>query len=129
MFFLLMCLQWWWISLTCRGFYIKYDTFLESFSNELTYKTERNSQKTNLRLLGEGIVRVSGKVMYTLLYSKSITSKELYYSTWDSTRCCVAAWMGRGLGEHGYMCMYGWVPTLFTWNYHNIVNLLRPSTK
>ena len=30
-----MCLQWWWISLTCRKFYIKYDMFLESFSSEL----------------------------------------------------------------------------------------------
>ena len=25
------------------------------------------------------------------------------------------------LGENGYMYMYGWVPSLFTWNYHNIV--------
>ena len=28
-----------------------------------------------------------------------------------------------GLGENGYMCMYGWVPLLFAWNY-NIVNRL-----
>ena len=25
--------------------------------------------------------------------------------------------------------MYGWVPSLFTWNYHNIVNRLDPNTK
>jgi len=25
---------------------------------------------------------------------------------------------------HGYMCTYGWVPLLFTWNSHNIVNRL-----
>ena len=25
------------------------------------------------------------------------------------------------LGENGYMYIYGWVPSLFTWNYHNIV--------
>ena len=25
--------------------------------------------------------------------------------------------------------MYGWVPLLFTWNYHNIVNQLYPNTK
>ena len=30
------------------------------------------------------------------------------------------------LGENGYMYMYGWVPSLFTWNYHNIVNQLHP---
>ena len=32
--------------------------------------------------------------------------------------------MGRDLGENGYMFMYGWIPSLFTWNYHNIVNWL-----
>ena len=29
-----------------------------------------------------------------------------------------------GLGENGYMYMYGWVPSLFTGNYHNIVLLI-----
>ena len=33
------------------------------------------------------------------------------------------------LGETGYMYMYGWVPSLFTWNYHNTVNQLYPNTK
>ena len=28
------------------------------------------------------------------------------------------------LGDNGYMYMYGWLPLLFTWNYHNIVNWL-----
>ena len=28
------------------------------------------------------------------------------------------------LGEKGYMCMYGWVPPLFTWSCHNVVNWL-----
>ena len=28
----------------------------------------------------------------------------------------------RGLGENGFMCTYGWVTLLCTWNYHNIVN-------
>ena len=30
----------------------------------------------------------------------------------------------RSLGENGDMCMYGWLPWLFTWNYHNSVNWL-----
>ena len=30
----------------------------------------------------------------------------------------------RSLGENGYMYMFGWVPWLFTWNHHNIVNQL-----
>ena len=30
-------------------------------------------------------------------------------------------WEG-SLGENGYMYVYRWVPSLFTWNYHNIIN-------
>ena len=64
--------------------------------------------------------------MYTLLYSKWITNKDLLYSTWNSAQCYVAAWIRWGvLGRMGYMFMYGWVPSLFTWNYHNIVNQLK----
>ena len=37
-------------------------------------------------------------------------------------------WEG-SLGENGYTCMYGWVPLLFTCNYHNIVNQLYPIQK
>ena len=29
-------------------------------------------------------------------------------------------WEG-SLEENGYICVYNWVPPLFTWNYHNIV--------
>ena len=54
---------------------------------------------------GEGIVRVFGKVIYTLLHLKWITNKDLLYST--SAQCYVSAWMGGGLGENEYMCMYG----------------------
>ena len=55
---------------------------------------------------GEGIVRDSGKVMYTLLYLKCITNKDLLYSTWNSTQCYVPAWMGGGLGRiHTCTCM------------------------
>ena len=32
-------------------------------------------------------------------------------------------WTGGELGENGYMYMYSWVLSLFTWNCHNIVNL------
>ena len=34
-------------------------------------------------------------------------------------------WEG-SFGENGHICMYGWVPSLFSWNYHNIVNWLYP---
>ena len=39
-----------------------------------------------------------GTDMYTLLYLKWITNKDLVYSTGNSAQCYVAAWMG---GEFG----------------------------
>ena len=45
--------------------------------------------------------------------------------------CSMLGQPGRegSLEEKGYVYMYGWVPSLFTWNYHNIVNQLYPKTK
>ena len=37
--------------------------------------------------------------------------------------------MGGEFGENGYMYMYGWVPSPFTWNCHDIVNWLYSNTK
>ena len=65
---------------------------------------------------GEGTVREFGMDMYTLLYLKWVTSRDLMYSIWNSAQCYVAAWVGSE-----YMHTYDWVPLLFTWNYHNIV--------
>ena len=95
------------------------------------YYTERDLQtwKTNLWLPGGGIVREFGIVMYTLLYSKWITNKDPLHSTGNSAQRYVAAWMGEGLGENGYMYMHSWVPLLLTLNYHNFVNQLYPNTK
>ena len=36
---------------------------------------------------------------------------------------------GGGLGENGYIYMYGWVALLCTWSYHNIVNQLYANIK
>ena len=44
--------------------------------------------------------------VYTLLYSKWITNKDLLYSTWDSAQCYVAGGWEGGWGENGYMYMY-----------------------
>ena len=41
----------------------------------------------------------------------------------------VLLWMGGEFGRNGYMYMYGLVPLLLTWNYHNIVNWLYSNTK
>ena len=53
---------------------------------------------------GEGIGRQFGMEMYTLLYSKRITNKDLLFSTWNSY-CSAPAWMGEGLGENEYVYM------------------------
>ena len=39
-----------------------------------------------------------GMDMYTLLYLKWITNKDLMYSTGNSAQCYGVAWMGRGFG-------------------------------
>ena len=45
--------------------------------------------------------------MFTLLFLKWITNKDLLYSTQNSAQCYVAAWMGGSLGENGSMYRYG----------------------
>ena len=57
----------------------------------------------NLWLPGGREVKDIGKVMYTLLYLKWITNKELLYSIWNSAQRYVAAWMGGELGGGGGM--------------------------
>ena len=56
-----------------------------------------------------GIVRKFGKVMYTLLYSKWVTNKDLLYSTWNSAQCYMPAWMGGGAVGRMDTCMYVWL--------------------
>ena len=57
------------------------------------------------------------------LYLKWITNKDLWYTA-QGTLLNVMWQPGWewSLGETGYMDVYGWVHSLFTWNYHNIVN-------
>ena len=57
--------------------------------------------------MGEGIVRVFGMHMSTLLYSKWITSKDLLYSTWNSAQGYVPDWMRGGIGgEWIHVCVW-----------------------
>ena len=52
----------------------------------------------------------------------SVIGKELcYHIAQETAQCYVAAWRG---GKFGGEWIHGWVPSLFTWNYHNIVNWL-----
>ena len=50
------------------------------------------------------------------------SSKLLEWLMWQP------GWDGNS-GDKGYICMSGWVPSLFTWDYHDIVHWLYSSTK
>ena len=77
--------------------------------NLLTKQKEaQRLRKRTYGCQGEGIVRDFGKVMFTLLYLKRITSKVLLYSTWNSAQCYVAAWMG-GRSGGGRILVYVWL--------------------
>ena len=67
---------------------------------------------------GQEIVREFGMDIYL----KWITNKDLLYSTWNSAKCYVTAWMGGEFGDKGNVYMYDCVSSLFTQNCHNIVN-------
>ena len=73
-------------------------------TNELRYKTETDPQisRINLWLLGERMegrtVREFGIDMYSLLYLKWITCKDILYNTCNFALCCIAAWMGGKFG-------------------------------
>ena len=59
---------------------------------------------------GGRIVRYLGMDMYTVLYLKCITSKDLLYSTGNSAQCYVAAWMGGEFGRK-WIHVYVWLST------------------
>ena len=46
--------------------------------------------------MGKRIVRKFGTDMYTLLFLKWISNKDLLSSTVNSAQCYVSAWMGEG---------------------------------
>ena len=56
----------------------------------------------------EGIVREIRMDMYTLLYFKSITNKDLLCSTGNCAQCYVAAWVGGEFGGH-WIHTYIWL--------------------
>ena len=63
--------------------------------------------------MGEVIVGEFGIDMYTLLYLKWISSKNLQYDTGDSAQCYVAVWMGgEFVGE--------WIHVHLRWSHCNV---------
>ena len=82
-----------------------FHTFLEISSLALFFNLllpKLLAKKKKIKLLNIPL----GMGMYTLLYSKWITNKDLLYSTWASAQCYVAGGWERGWGENGYMYMY-----------------------
>ena len=69
-------------------------------TNIFSLTKQKETHRLKKRIHGcqeEGIVKGSGKIMYTLLYLKWITNENLLYSTWNSGQCYVPAWMGGSL--------------------------------
>ena len=96
---------------------------------QLQNKKTLTDLENDLWFPGLGIVRDFGKVMNTLINFKWITTKT--YCVAHGTQFSdirQPGWDGSP-GENGYMYMYGWVSSLFTWNYHNIVNWFIPKQK
>ena len=75
-----------------------YYAFFKLFTDFKTYFSVSQTWGMNIWLWGEGwgegIVRGFGMGMYTLLYLKWITNKDLWYNTWNSAQYFVATWMG-----------------------------------
>jgi len=94
-----------------------------------TYKTETHRlREWTYSCQVKGILKEFGMDMYTVLYLKWIIKK--IYCIAHGTLLNVM-WQPRGegsLGENGHMYVYGWVSSLFPWNYHNIVNRLYSNT-
>jgi len=57
------------------------------------------------------------------------TSIYLLYNAVNSVQPYVAAGWEGSLGETGYIYMFGQVPSLFTWDYNNIINQLYSNIK
>ena len=91
---------------------ITYIWNLEKGTNGLIYQTEVESQmqKTNFGyqgIRGEEINWETEIDIYTLLYIKQMTNKNLLYSTGNSTQYSVMAyWEKKSKKKSGYMYMY-----------------------
>ena len=114
-------IKWWWD---------KYDSRSNCQNRNQLTDLENELMVTRGEGWGEGLDWELGIDMYTLLYLKRVTNKDLgtlfnvmWQTAWDGS-----LWE-RSLRENGYMYMYVWAPSPFTWSYHNIVNRLYPNTK
>ena len=82
------------------------------------------------RMVREERVWVWYHDVYTAIYLKWLTIRVLLYSIRELCSVWYGSLDGRGsLGKNEYMYIFGWVPLLSTWNYHNIVNWIYSNIK
>ena len=104
-------------------------------TNELIYKTETDLQRMNFMVTwgeewGEEVGSLGSTCRHSsLLYLKWVINKTLLYSTGNFVQCMWQPGYKKSVRKTGYMYIYGWVPLLSFWNYHNFVNWLYPSIK
>ena len=70
-----------------------------NLQNKQTHRFQERANGFQGKVYGEGVVREFGMSIYTLLYLKWITNKDLLYSTWNSAQCYMPALMGGGFGQ------------------------------
>ena len=98
-------------------------------STRICWRKRLTDLENKLKVAGERIVMEFGTDRYTSPCLKWTANQGLY-STRSSAACHVAAWRGGGRwGEDGSRYMFGWVPSMFPWNYHNTVNQPRVRAK
>ena len=101
----------------------RHDT--DNIQNRLTDLREQ----TYYGCQGEETVREFGTDMYTLLYLKWITNKELLYGAWNYAQCSMAAYLG-GEFEVEWIHVYIWLnPSAVHLSYYSTVNWLCLNTK
>ena len=72
-----------------------------NLQNKQIHRFQERANGFQGKVYGEGVVREFGMSIYTLLYLKWITNRDLQYSTWNSAQCYVPGWMGVGFGGEG----------------------------
>ena len=88
-------------------------------------RKEENQLKTSFQVICCRY-KFSKTYVFALLYWKSVTNKARLVS---HRELCSGLSDSLDGGELGDMYMYGWAPSLFTQNCHNIVNRLYPTKK
>ena len=111
-FFLTSLLEYNCFTMVCQ--FLLYMESLKNDTSELIFNREidTQAQKTNLWLSkgkGGGINQEFEINIYTLLYIKQVTNKDLLYSTGKYTQYLVATYKGKESGKNKNICIYVYI--------------------